>query len=34
LAKLRRSLGGLKNMRGEPGLVVVVDVKHELNAVT
>jgi small subunit ribosomal protein S2 len=33
LAKLRRSLGGLKNMRGEPGLVVVVDVKHELNAV-
>jgi small subunit ribosomal protein S2 len=33
LAKLRRSLGGMINMRGEPGLVVVIDVKREMNAV-
>jgi small subunit ribosomal protein S2 len=32
LAKLQRSLGGLKDMRGEPGLVVIVDLKREVNA--
>jgi small subunit ribosomal protein S2 len=34
LAKLQRSLGGLKGMRGEPGLVVIIDQKREINAVT
>jgi len=34
LAKLQRSLGGLKGMRGEPGMVVIIDQKREINAVT
>lgn len=33
LAKMTRMLGGLKDMRGEPGAVIVVDQKLELNAV-
>ncbi len=34
LAKLERSLGGIKNMGGLPGAVFVVDVQHERIAVT
>ena len=33
LAKLTRSLGGLKEFRGELGAMVVIDQKKELNAV-
>ncbi len=33
LAKLTRSLGGLKEFRGELGAIVVIDQKKELNAV-
>jgi small subunit ribosomal protein S2 len=33
LAKFHRALGGLKDMRGAPDLLVVVDQKRELNAV-
>ncbi|MCS6267061.1 MAG: 30S ribosomal protein S2 [Vampirovibrio sp.] len=33
LAKLTRSLGGLKDFRGELGAMVVIDQKKELNAV-
>ena len=33
LAKLSRSLGGLKDFRGELGAMVVIDQKKELNAV-
>ena len=34
LAKLNRTLGGLKDMRGVPDILVIVDQKRELNAVT
>lgn len=33
LAKMTRMLGGLRDMRGEPGAVIVIDQKAELNAV-
>ncbi len=34
LEKLERSLGGIKNMRGIPDAVFVIDVGHEKNAVS
>lgn len=33
LAKLNRTLGGLKDMRGNPDILIVVDQKREINAV-
>jgi small subunit ribosomal protein S2 len=34
LAKLERSLGGIKNMNGLPDVIFVIDVGHEKGAIT